>query len=295
MRTALFHQAPRFLPCLAMSLLLSACGGGGGGGTSSVPPGTPAPATETVATVSTDSLPSGGVAAFDLFAFRAGDVIVRDVFDVDADGADVATSDQIEQQTLAGATPDRLQLQFQLNAAGDPVTQGLRRTAQGWVGEVSLFADMPAAARAVVGEILLYPDTLYPVNALRSSIRQGTWGADMDGDGRAEGFRLEFTQVYLGEELRPLPIATDPVLVRHFRTTVRHLLMYSSDSSPPVEATSTVDEYVMPGVGVVRAERRYGAINADAPAPQVEVMTSGTVGGVTYSAVVSAPGTMVAP
>lgn len=294
MRAPSYPQSWQYLVWPSVALVLAACGGGGGGGTAAVPPGDSAPATEIVATVSTDSVPEGGVAAPGLFAFHVDDLIVRDVFSV-ADGADVPTSDQIEQRTASLSAQGVLDLQFRLNGEGDPVRQSLRRGAMGWMADVSLFADAPAVARALMGEMLLYPETLYPVDAVRSSVRQGDWGADLDGDGRHEGFRLEFSQVYLGEVSRQLPIAAEPVLLRRFRTTVRHVLMYTGTASMPVEATSTVDEFVMPGVGVVRTERRYGGVNVDAPQAQVEVMSSGTVAGVTYSAVVMAPGGLPPP
>ena len=225
---------------LATALLLAACGGGGGSSQPSV--------REALPQVVQDINPAG--ARLDLrdrnyFPSGAGDTWTFDRVQngVTTTGAltrfvqSVNGNDVVVAETEAGSTD----------------TATYRRTANGIVNIDPLAGAAPQAARTLVGDLLEFPEPFYAVGATRQIIRQGSWGADLDGDSVAESFRLEFTHVLVGFET--LVLSRGSAETAHFRSTMTLTLSPSSLAQRAVTVTATEDSWWAPGIGMVRAQR----------------------------------------
>ncbi len=135
---------------------------------------------------------------------------------------------------------------------GEATNVHLRRTAAGIVSVATLDGSAPAAVVAFVGDLLEFPEPFYAVGAERRIIRQGSWGEDLDGDSRAESFRLEITQVLVGFETVALPRGSAEAA--HFRSTVRLTITPSLVANAAVMAVTTEDSWWAPGIGRVRSD-----------------------------------------
>lgn len=177
----------------ACALLIAGCGGGGGG-ESSMPPRDP------LAQVVQDITPSGpriDVSADDFFPFVAGDRaryngtnalqesvdVVREV----ASGPDGAGRVTVRQTMPSHPSVAAIVERWQSRAEG--------LFALDYMGDGA-----PAGFRSLVGDFLLYPTPFYQPGSVRTAVRQGNLGADLDGDSHNESFRFEFSQVFVGFE-----------------------------------------------------------------------------------------------
>jgi len=174
---------------------LAACGGGGGGGTeTNVPPRTP------LAHVVQDTVPAGArvdVSGDDFFPFVAGDratyfgsnalgqavEVVREV----VSGPDGAGRVTVRQTMPSHPTEETLVERWQMRPEG--------LVALDYLGDGA-----PTGFRALVGDFLLYPTPFYQPGSVRTSVRQGDLGVDLDGDSQNESFRFEFSQLFVGFE-----------------------------------------------------------------------------------------------
>jgi hypothetical protein len=249
--------------------LLAGCGGGGGDSRGPLLP-----------TLSRDTVPAGtriDVSALDLFPSGAGDVWVYDrvpaqgasatvtrsvVEGPDADGwvvlreADATTSTDIVQRLTA----DGLE-QF------DPL--GARDT---WPGAFDLLPSF-----------IEYPTPLYPQGGERRILRQGSLGADEDGDGRDDYFRAEIVQVFEGFET--MEVMGLDVQVARFSNTVAFTSALTR-TGDRYTATTTEHTWFEPGIGLVRADR--SAVGSDGEVlvePYSILLRSATVDGQDYETV----------
>ncbi len=135
---------------------------------------------------------------------------------------------------------------------GDASDVHFRRTDAGIVSVATLDGAAPAAVVALVGDLLEYPEPFYAVGAERRIIRQGSWGEDLDGDSRAESFRLEITQVLVGFETVALPLGSAEAA--HFRSILRLTILPSLTANAAFTAVTTEDSWWAPGIGRVRSD-----------------------------------------
>ncbi len=133
--------------------------------------------------------------------------------------------------------------------------------------------DAPAAAQAVVGSVLLFPEPFYAVGSTRTLVRQGSWGQDTDADGINESFRFELKQTFLGYE--PFDGLVAPVNAAHFRTVTTTLVAPSKLTSNPRTVTVTEDSWWAPGVGLVRQTRYTTTSDGVGAEPEYQLVLGG--------------------
>lgn len=271
---------------VTLGMSLSGCGGGGGA-SSPAPTNTPTTTsgnggtgqTESaaIATIVQDILPTGeGVNLADRLynPMGAGDSWVYT--QLDADGQDTQTpviklvvhgdvaSGAV---TVAESTGDMAgaQTSYTIDASGSQ--------------DIDPLGEAPAVAKTLVGPLLDYPAVFYPTGSEQLSVRQGNWGADLDGDGKPEGFRLEMRTRFLGEEDLVAPTSLTPVRVMHLHKTITFTL-YPSLSGTSQSATATEETWAQPGVGLIKLVRS----NLDAEGVRLDshtlVLQQALVGGV---------------
>ena len=78
------------------------------------------------------------------------------------------------------------------------LTSTWRQTPEGLVAVNYRSSDRLQSPAPALDEFLLYPTPFYPAGGTRTVVRQGSLGADADGDGVADSFRFEFNQVFEG-------------------------------------------------------------------------------------------------
>lgn len=254
--------------CLSV---LAACGGGGGGDA----PATPA-TRQPLARLSEDTVPQG---------LRL-DYRSRNYFPL-------ATSDSWTYQYVQNGvvspqpytrvvgygpgTGSELSVNDTFNGVGDSFYW--RKTADGMVLVAPFAGTVPAAASPTIGDVLEYAEPFFPAGGARVMLRQGDWGADVDGDGIRESFRFEFRQTFVGFE--SLTIAGKTLTeVARFRTVVTFTLQPSDSRQPVVTATGTEETWWAAGIGMVRADRSYSdSSGAPVDPPYTLLLTGGSVGG----------------
>ena len=253
------------LACLA---LLAACGGGGGGeagpgaggGVLPVPvaptPAVPAGSRPPPATLRTDDNPAGARVdrrADNYFPMALGD---QWTFERSAAGASTRT---VTVRIVAGAAAGTVGWQETDPLDGEGVVE-YRRTAQGLEVVRPFTGGLPDAVAQLVGDPLEFADPFYPVGSVRRVLRQGSYGADVDGDSVHEGFRFELTQTFVGfEDYR---IGARTVQAARFRTEYRIAVMFSKSVAggayPPDYVFSGSEEtWWGPGIGLLRTDRRF--------------------------------------
>lgn len=245
---------------------LAGCGGGGGGDDPAV--------REPLPPLSQDLLPGGerlDLRARRYFVAQAGDTWV---YDVEQAGATTPRG-----ATLVVNAVDGDDAWLHETVLGETSRGHWRRTAEGIVSVATLAGAAPPAVVAAVGDLLEYPEPFYAVGAERLAIRQGSWGEDLDGDGRPESFRLEIGQVLVGFETLALPRGSAETA--HFRSVVRLTLVPSQAANAPLTLVSTEHSWWAPGLGRVRVER--GAVDGGGQVVepvQTLRLVAATVGGV---------------
>jgi hypothetical protein len=176
----------------ALGALLAACGGGGGGAggaTSTRPP---------LPELSSEVVPTGeriDVSGRNFFPMSTGDVVTY------SSRSDFGTSLTVRRAITAG--PDPLgRYTLVEDVLEDPdipaLTSTWRLTPEGLVSVNYRSSDRLQPPAPALDEFLLYPTPFYPAGSTRTVVRQGSLGADADGDGVADSFRLEFRQVFEG-------------------------------------------------------------------------------------------------
>ena len=192
-RAALRRMSP--LALTVALVLLASCGGGDAGGGGGAPSRRAA-----LPELSQDITPSGSridVASRNFFAFSAGDraeyrattalgqpvLVLREVVTGPDAQARVSVRESVPLRPDLPASVENYQRLpqglYELDFWGPSASPGLRSS---------------------VPDLLLYPTPFYPAGAIRTIVRQGNLGADLDGDMLFESFRFEFEQVFVGFE-----------------------------------------------------------------------------------------------
>lgn len=264
----------RFAALASLAFTLVACGGGGGG-EAAAPPATPSQALVRAAlpTVVQDIEPAG--ARIDLrsrnyFPLGNGDTLTYDK----TKGATVIAG-AVKRTTSAFVNSDPVVVEVD---EGVSTSYTYRRTANGILAIDPLGSDAPAAVRTLVGNVLEYPEPFFAVGAVRSVVRQGGFGVDLDGDGIQESFRLEIKQSLVGLETLPLPVGTAEMA--HFTTTATLTISPSRQSSEVSTVITTENSWFAPGIGLARANYVSTRPDGTVEEPFYSIaLTSGRVGG----------------
>ncbi len=215
-----------------------------------------------------------------MFPMALGDYTTSDILD-----ADGKRTGMLVTQSVLSSSGAVFQLEERSEADSEVTQFDYVQTSQGLAQTGSLFDDTPQAATDIIGQVVVYPNTLYPVGTTRTAVRQGNWGEDLDGDGKNESFRFELSQQVLGEETITIPISSTPVQVLHFRTVLTQLIQPTKAGLTAVEAKTTVDDYVLRGVGIVRSHKVYTSTGLTAPPDRLTLVKSVKAGGVQFGPV----------
>lgn len=269
-----------------LAALLAACGGGGGGGEGGGgSSGGSAGTAPLLPTLSEDVAPAGArtdVSARNLFPLAVGDTWTYDR----RSGSTGAVTGTVTRSVAAGPDANGYLRLREVDGA-DVVDTLYRRVAAGLEMRDPFGAEgfLPGVYQALPSYIE-YPTPLYPVGGLRRSLRQGSLGVDIDGDGQVDYYSAELRQIFRGFET--IAVLGQPTEVAHFSITLSFLAV-GTRTRVSYTVTATEETYFASGIGLVRAERAAtgsdGAIVT--PAYAIE-LRSATVGGVSYSA--AAPG-----
>ena len=251
--------AIRWAVLVSVVVTLAACGGGGGGGeiaTMAAPTTTPVTTTPTpppqtlvraaLPTLVQDIEPAGG--RIDLRSRNYFPLGNEDTLTYDKTKGSTVIAGAVKRTTSALPTRDPMVFEVDEGVRTDFT---YRRTATGILAIDPLGSDAPAAVRALVGNVLEYPEPFYAAGAVRTTVRQGGFGADLDGDGIQESFRLEIKQLLVGLETLPLPVGTAEMA--HFTTTATFTISPSRQSSEVSTVITTENSWFAPGIGLVRA------------------------------------------
>lgn len=237
--------------CVA-ALTLQGCGGGGGGSVSdaaSTPPSQVAIKPSAIEHVATDFEPPGGVVIDDLLPRNEGDTLTYDVMNEQGQPTGVQ-----EIETVKSRNGESLAVQSVHSDGSFDVTSNYRYNAQGISAHISFFEEFDAQITPRIDDIVIYPRALPPAGQVRSVIRQGDLGRDLDGDGTNDAYRFEFKQTLVGEELRSTALSRSLLTVYHLQTTVTHTLMFSNAQVMPFTRSVVSDDYLLPGVGIVSSK-----------------------------------------
>ena len=235
-----------FACAVVACVLLASCGGGGGGGPGSSAPPFP--------TTSEDQLPAGpriDVSTRNLFPMGAADV--WNYNRLDAGG--MPTGATVTRQIFSG--PDasgRVSLTETETGAAAFTTDYIVSDA-GLLDTAPLGVGVPPAAAAIVGAIFEYATPLYPQGSTRRHVRSGPWGADLDGDGTQESFRIELTQEFLGFETLQISGAMTLTDVAHFRNVLRLTLRPTAPGNTDATLIATEEAWFAPNLGMAKAIR----------------------------------------
>lgn len=240
---------------------LAACGGGGDSGEAyNAPP----------AALAQDTEPEGtrvDLSDRQLFPMASGDTWT---YDLALNGTTAAAA--VVRTIAASGDSDVFVTETRF---GTPATTHYRRTAQGLLLVDPLAGIASASVRRVVGDLLEVPQPFYAEGADLETVRQGSWGEDVDGDGHPEGYRLEYRRRFVGLEDVALPLGS--AQAAHLRNVVVLTLYPSTPGSANVTTSATEDSWWAPRIGLVRAERRV-EIDGSASLETLSIR-SGTVAG----------------
>ena len=237
----------RFAALASLAFTLVACGGGGGG-EAAAPPAAQSQALVRVAlpTLVQDIEPAG--ARIDLRSRNYFPLGNGDTLTYDKTKGSTVIAGAVKRTTSAFSGSDTVVTEVD---EGVSTSYTYRRTANGILAIDPLGRDAPAAVRTLVGNVLEYPEPFFAIGAVRTVIRQGGFGADLDGDGIQESFRLEIKQSLVGLETLPLPVGTAEMA--HFTTISTLTISPSRQSSEVSTVVTTENSWFAPGIGLARA------------------------------------------
>lgn len=257
--------------CAAVALLTSACGGGGdpatGGGGAKFRKALPA--------LSQDILPAG--ARQDLRSSNYFPMTPGDNWSYELVIGSFASGQPLTRSVSAGSGSNLI---LSETAQGVTDNSTIVRTSEGLLQVQPLGTQLPAAATQRIGNVLEYAEPFYAKGSTRSVIRQGDWGADLDGDGVNESFRFEYSQVLV--DFESMFVVNGPIdNIAHFRNQVTLILQPSSPAQPILTLTSTEDAWFAPGIGLVRSMTTFFDSSATTQElPESISILSGQVSGV---------------
>lgn len=248
MKTWMDRAAAALRRCalVVAALIAVACGGGGAGSSAGTGTGRPE-GTGPAVPIATESEPIGprvDLVAAGYMSMVQGQVWVYAV--QDANGMPVGTSTRTLAQAPAGGVGT---LQFTVVEDGTTTTQTFRAAADGLYASLE-GSTVPAGMQAAIGEIREYAFPSYAAGEARQVVRAGPSGLDLDGDGREDTFRLEFTQTFDG--IVPFPLPWDPGATAARFSALLSLVIQSS-ASPGVQwgAVTRTQNAFAKGIGPV--------------------------------------------
>ena len=247
-------MTPGLMPLLTFLAAVGLAGCGGGGGGDGVG-GTPQDPSEAVATsgpfsaLSRDTVPSGAgvdVTGRDYFAMAAGNRWVHASRPSAAPGNESTVS--VEAQGPADADGF---LRLNEVSAPSPQINRYRVTAAGLelAEPLSAVSDAPGVA-AALPSVLVVPTPFPPAGQQRALVRQGPLGADADGDGLGDTFRLEFRSTFVGFE--STMVLGQSRQSAHFRHVITLIVAGSKDGRHRT-VTQSQDAYLVDGLGEVES------------------------------------------
>lgn len=217
------------LAAVCCALLLASCGGGGGGG------GTP-------------SEPGEEIALADFFPDNVGDrwnhrVTPSGEFAVTVNRGTVSTG---------GRRATRFNtLTYSNRTSWTVVARSDSYYSRGTQALTELAAPDATGLPALIGAVDLYRLPLRRGESFVQIDKTLDGVLDVDGDGRGDGIRLHSVVTVVGLETVSVPAGSfDGAL--HLRTVVQQFVSFSSTGTS-VEAQTTVDDWLAPGIGLVRS------------------------------------------
>ncbi len=248
-----------WVAALALSLTLIACGGGGGG-QASAPEAVPQSMDARTLPSELERLPAAAegdtnLVQTDHFHMAQGD---RAHFDLTRNGQTTVAS--LRRQVLSG--PDALGLITTEEDTG-PADQAVLEHTHYVRGSDGLTRVDPSGGdtrypglRQALPSWLQFPDRVMRAGEVQTLSRSGPSGADVDGDGVSDDFRLELSQTYLG--LRTMAVLGQSRTVAVFRTNLVIGFLLSSQGQRLSATTASEVHAWAAGIGLVAADR--GAI-----------------------------------
>ncbi|HYD94517.1 MAG TPA: hypothetical protein VEC01_04265 [Noviherbaspirillum sp.] len=195
------------LVLLSTVLALAACGGGGGG----------APAPESLSNAPTNAAPDTPIATESAPKGATVDLKPLNLLPLDSDQArwEYDITDALGRYLYAGvrqvAKPaSNAGYSALLSETESTQTDSSRLIARddGIYVDYASDPELPPQAARQIGQVREFAYAAYAVDEPRVVLRQGVWDQDLDGDGKHEAFRFEFTQVYRGMAPLTVPLAT---------------------------------------------------------------------------------------
>jgi hypothetical protein len=250
---------------LCAAWVLSACGGGGGasgtsifGGGGGGGGGAGLGNGNAFAALNQTTNPPGAridVMVLNLFPFNNGD---RVVFDRTAAGAangsitrtvsaPTAGSLYVVTETDSSSAPSPDITRYVVTASGNELHIQIQDPLGAAASKPGLFSSLP-----VLDE---YVAPLYPVGGIRRRESQGDLGADIDGDGKSDSFRFEYTQIFRGFE--SADVLGSIRQLAHFSNASTFTLRGTA-GRPDSVVTRSEETYFAPNIGMVR--RDFSAI-----------------------------------
>ncbi|GAB3541514.1 hypothetical protein GCM10027343_12100 [Noviherbaspirillum agri] len=127
-----------------------------------------------------------------------------------------------------------------------------RKTANGLYSDYSNISGYPPGAARLIGQVREYAFPTYAEGEKRVVLREGTWDEDLDGDGKFERFRFEYSQIYNGLVKLSLPWEAEADTAK-FTSTTRISVTTSKTPSQVYGYISTQEEYGARHIGWVKA------------------------------------------
>lgn len=259
-----------------IACLLAACGGGSDVSTTDQTPGTGVAPRAPLPSLSTDTNPSG--ARIDVASSNYFPATINDRWAYDILLGTASTRDStLSRAVTAVETNGNVAIAETYQNTTDIQVQ-YRRTAEG-VSVLPLSSSVPQVVQDQVGRLLQYPEPFYAVGRERVVVRQGSWGADLDGDGFAESFRFEFRQTLTS--IGTLTVASQTIAdVAQFSNVITLMVQPSDASYEPYTVTTLENAWWAPGIGLVRYDRRDDDSDGDVvTSPYTLLLTGGVVAG----------------
>lgn len=260
----------RWIAGTAICMLLAACGGGGG----EQEPLRRAPLPE----LSENRVPTGDridVASRDFFVAVAGD---RTEYFSTTPGGQLITV--VREVALGPSADGRVSFRESIpgSATETPTPENYQRRAEGLFHLDPWGPDAPSGLRGRVAELLMYPTPFYTVGSVRTVVRQGDLGIDLDGDAYNESFRFEFEQTFVGFETGTRGGRAE--LRAKFRNRTLLRIEPSRIENAPVEAATTEVALFAERTGLISSElASTGAGSNLAPHTGLRSLSKGTIAG----------------
>jgi hypothetical protein len=232
-------------------------------------------------TASQDHLPAGpriDVTGLNLFPSSAGDAWTYNL--VQANGSPGLA---LQQTVTSGPDADGRVVVTTSDASGSSTDEYIVN-AQGVVDPAPLGDGVPARASSIVGAIPEYVTPLYGVGTVRRHVRSGPWGADLDGDGREESFRFEFSQELVGFESLQVSASTSLSNVAHFRNVYRTTFRSTRAGLGDYSVEIRTETWYAPGLGLVKeVGNAFDSAGAVVDEPYTYLLSTASVSGVNWS------------